>query len=197
MAKGIQAFPLSWPKGWPRTKDKQNSKFKATTDKARKKLLDEVARLGGENPILSSNVPLRGDGHMMSNREPVDAGVAIYFQRSGKSMVFACDRYDFVCDNLNAVALTIEALRGIERWGASEMMERAFSGFKQLNAENEGSSWWTTLQLSADATADQVDKAYRALAKLAHPDAPGGSDIAMSALNVARDQGLAAAKGRS
>lgn len=192
----VAAYPLQWPDGWPRTKDIQTSKFKATTDKARKKLLDEVARMGGEAPVISSNVPLRADGHMRADREPVDAAVAVYFQRNGKGMVFACDRYDFVKDNLHALALTIEALRGIERWGASEMMERAFSGFKQLNAENESMSWWRMLVVKPEATVAEIEKAYREMAKFAHPDMPGGSHEAMAALNVARQQGLDAARSK-
>jgi len=195
--KSVAAYPLTWPDGWPRSTAIQNSKFKTATDKARKKLLEEISRMGGSAPVISSNVPLRADGQLRADREPVDAAVAVYFQRDGKGMVFACDRYDYVRDNLHALALTIEALRGIERWGASEMMERAFSGFKQLNAENEGMSWWGTLQVDANATAAEIDVAYKKLAKFAHPDMPGGSEAAMGALNVARDQGLNVAKGRS
>lgn len=189
-AKGVQAFPLEWPAGWPRATAVQTSKFKTTTDKARKRLLEEIARMGGTAPIVSSNVPLRNDGHMRSDREPVDAAVAVYFQREERGMVFACDRYDYVRDNLHALALTIEALRGIERWGASEMMERAFSGFKQLNAENESSSWWKVLDVGSNATGQEIEKAYREKARRAHPDVLGGSAEAMTALNIARGQAL-------
>lgn len=195
--KSVAAYPLEWPEGWPRTKFVGTSKFKTATDKARQKLLNEISLMGGTSPVISSNVPLRSDGHLRADREPVDAAVAVYFQRNGKSMVFACDRYDYIRDNLHALALTIEALRGIERWGASEMMERAFSGFKQLNAENEGMSWWGTLQVDAHASAAEIDAAYKKLAKFAHPDMPGGSEAAMGALNVARDQGLSVARQRS
>jgi hypothetical protein len=194
--KAVEAYPLSWPEGWPRTELPGFSKFKTATDKARKKLLAEVSLMGGSSTIISSNVPLRTDGQMRADREPVDAGVAVYFQRNEKGMVFACDRYDFVRDNLHALALTIEALRGIERWGASEMMERAFSGFKQLNAENEGDSWWGILQIEPSATIAEIETSYKRLAKFAHPDQPGGSHFAMGALNVARDQALNVARQR-
>lgn len=193
--KGVAAYPLQWPKGWPRTKKPGSSKFKTANNKARSKLLNEISLMGGSLVVVSSNVPLNERGQMME-RDPVDAGAAVYFQRQGKAMAFACDRYDLLRDNIHALALTIEALRGIERWGASEMMERAFSGFKQLAAENPGMSWWATLQLSAGATVDQIEKAYKAMARLAHPDIPGGSDVAMAALNAAREQGLNVARHR-
>lgn len=197
--QSVAAYPLQWPDGWQRTPaaERRTSQFKATTDKARTQLLNEVARMGGTLPIISSNVPLRADGQMRADREPVDPGVAIYFQRAGKSLVFACDTFDMVRENLRALALTINALRGIERWGASQMMERAFSGFKQLEAENAGPSWWSVLQIDAHATASQVEEAYRRLARIAHPDSATGSHDAMAALNFARDQGLAAARGRT
>jgi hypothetical protein len=194
--KGVQGYPLAWPDGWPRSKTQKNSPFKTPTDKARKKLLAEVALMGGTNVVLSTNVPLRTDGQMRADREPVDAGVAIYFQRDGKGMVFACDTYDSVRENIHALGLTIEALRGIERWGATEMMERAFSGFKQLAAENEGPSWWDTLCVEPHASVDDIERAFKVAARSAHPDSPGGSHDRMAALNLAREQGLNIARQR-
>ena len=194
--KGVQGYPLAWPDGWPRNKSPRNGPFKTPTDKARKKLLSEISLMGGENVVLSTNVPLRNDGQMRADREPVDAGVAIYFHRNGKGMVFACDSYDSVRENIHALGLTIEALRGIERWGATEMMERAFSGFKQLEAENEGPSWWDTLGVEPHASVDDIERAFKTSARHAHPDSPGGSHDRMAALNLAREQGLNIARQR-
>jgi hypothetical protein len=109
----------------------------------------------------------------------------------------AVDRYTTVADNLAALAATLEAMRAIERHGGAEILERTFSGFKQLNAENEGPSWWSVLQVDAHATVAEIDTAYKKLARFAHPDMPGGSEAAMGALNVARDQGLSVARQRS
>jgi DnaJ-domain-containing protein 1 len=89
-----------------------------------------------------------------------------------------------VKDNVRAVGKTIEALRGIERWGASDMMERAFSAFEALPAPEQ---WWQVLGVSASASAAEIDAAYRAKARAAHPDT-GGSDAAMARLNAARDR---------
>jgi hypothetical protein len=89
--------------------------------------------MGGTNVVVSTNLPLFRDGYpIASGMEPTDPGVAVYFRLNGKSMVFACDRYFYVYENIQAIARTIEALRGIERRGASDMMERAFSGFNAL-----------------------------------------------------------------
>jgi hypothetical protein len=79
---------------------------------------------------------------------------------------------------------------------SAEILERTFTGFLQLNAENEGMSWWKMLVVSPNATVAEIETAYRACAKFAHPDQPGGSHEAMSALNAAREQGLNVAKHR-
>lgn len=187
-----EAYPLYWPEGWKRSPYTERSKFKTGFGAARNLLFTELARLGASKIILSTSIPLRNDGLPRANMRPDggDTGVAVYFERKTKPMVFACDKYDRSEDNIYAIAKTIDAMRGIERWGASDMMERAFSGFKALAAENDGPSWWGVLQVRAGATSAEISAAYRELAKIAHPDSPTGSHEAMAELNSARDQGL-------
>jgi hypothetical protein len=76
--------------------------------------------MGGTGVILSTNIPLRNDGLPYANsREPNDPGVAVYFRYQKRDLCFACDAYTSVRENAYAIAKTVEALRGIERWGAS------------------------------------------------------------------------------
>jgi hypothetical protein len=186
-----EAYPLQWPAGWPRTPphERKHAPFRVTPGKAIQKTQWEVERLGGKLAVISSNVPLRRDGLPYAKTERVtDPGAAVYFMRNGKQVSFACDQYADPFDNIRAIGKTIEAMRGIERWGASDMLDRAFSGFEALPAPEQ---WWQVLGLSANATPAEVDAAYRRLAREAHPDT-GGSDAAMARLNAARDQGRAA-----
>ena len=44
------------------------------------------------------------------------------------SRAIACDKWDSIRDNLHAVAKTIEALRGIDRWGTGEMVDAGTLG---------------------------------------------------------------------
>ena len=187
-----EAYPLHWPAGWPRTKNPRRSKFDVSFEKARQELTWEIERMGGRYPVISTNIPTRRDGYpLASAKEPNDSGVAVYFERKGKQMVFACDRWDKVKDNLRAVQKTIDAMRGIDRWGASEMMERAFSAFEALPPPR---SPWTVLGLRPGAHVDDINEAYRLQAKKAHPDA-GGSTDAMAELNRARDAALRQVQG--
>lgn len=191
MAKmeGIEAYPLHWPQGWPRARYTQTARFEASFAKARDGLFNEIKLLGGTHIVLSSNIPLRRDGIPYANQpQPADKGVAVYFLRRGRSMVFACDRWNKVEDNIRAIEKTIEAIRGIERWGASEMMERAFTAFEALPAPK---SCWDILGLKPGASAADISAAYRSKARTAHPDA-GGSEAAMAELNRARDEAMSA-----
>lgn len=189
-----EAYPLYWPEGWKRSTYRERSKFKTGFGAARQFLIWELERMGASNSIISTNIPLRNDGLPRSGMSPDggDNGVAVYFKRKGKDMVFACDKFDRAYDNIYAIGKTIEAMRGIERWGASDMMERAFSGFKALNSENAGESWWSILGCDASATRPEIDHAYNTKLRQCHPDA-GGSHEAMTKLNIARDQAIAAA----
>ena len=101
-----------------------------------------------------------------------DHGVAVYFKHGERSMVFACDKWDAIRDNIYAIGKTIEALRGIERWGASDMLERAFTGFIAL--ENMSSEkWQDILQVGNTYTPEECERHYKILAKDAHPDRCG------------------------
>lgn len=194
-----EAFPLHWPEGWPRTKSPARSRFDVSLANARDELFAEIARMGGSYPVLSTNLELRLDGlPRASQRDPSDAGVAVYFMRKGKQMVFACDRWDRTKDNMRAIQKTIEAMRGIERWGASDMLERAFSAFEALPAPGAAAkrSWREVLGFPPAAQPDRegIEIAYREKAKRAHPDA-GGSTDAFTELQQARTEALRAIGG--
>lgn len=179
-----EAFPLQWPGHQPRTKQRQRSQFNTSFANARDVLMAELGRMGARLPVLSTNVELRRDGlPYASQKEPEDPGVAIYFEWKGRPMAFACDRWDRVKDNVQAVRKTIEALRGLDRWGTGEMVDAAFRGFEALPPPN----WRGDLGLETDATLEDADRAYRGLARSAHPDA-GGSVEDMSRLNLAIDR---------
>ncbi len=179
-----EAYPLQWPAGRPRSRTVQESRFKTQFWPAVQFVLNEIRRLGASNSVISTNIELRQDGLPYANRRaPDDKGVAVYFTYRGKSMCFACDKWDKVGDNIYAVGKTIEALRGIERWGTGEMVEQAFHGFVALPSAKTP---WEVLGLQPGATESEIDAAWRSLARVMHPDKAGGSQLAMQDLNEAR-----------
>lgn len=175
MSIGIEAHPLYWPEGWTRTVPhwRVDSKFRNTFARARDDLLHEIELLRGRycrgaDPVLSTNVALRQDGLPYANqREPDDPGVAVYFRYQDRDMCFACDKYRRVWENMVAIQKTIEAIRGIERWGASDMMERAFRGFVAL----PHTDWRATLENPRTLT--EAEDNARRLMQQYHPDRGG------------------------
>jgi len=179
------AFPLHWPAGKPRLRRPNRSRFNVGFASARDGVLHEIELLGGTSPIISTNVELRQDGIPYAGRsEPEDSAVAVYFQIGNQPMCFACDRWDLVKDNLQAIRHTICALRGIERWGTGDMVEQAFQGFRALPASASSES---ILGVNAGASIADIESAFRNKAKTAHPDC-GGSTQQMQELLAAKEQ---------
>lgn len=180
------AYPLAWPYGRPRSNYPVASRFGTrTVDQCTKMLVHEIKLLGGSDVVLSTNIRLRNDGYPHSSqRPPEDKGVAVYFTYKKRQMCFACDRWDKIQDNIYAIAMTIEALRGIERWGSGSMVEQAFTGFVALPAPK---SPHDILGVQPNATEDEIEHAYKFKAMVRHPDR-GGSHELMAELNAARTQ---------
>lgn len=171
-----QKYPLTWPAGWPRTSRWQRgpSNFKTTTDKAFRELIKELERLRASAVIVSSNLKLRQDGMPYANQpRHDDEGIAVYFRRKGKDLVLACDKFTKREDNLRAITLTIQAIRGIERWGSSDLMERAFTGFTALPAPADVRQWWQVLECQPHSDHEFVESNYRRLRSQHHPDKMG------------------------
>ena len=196
----IEAYPLYWPEGRPRTpahRRRPHPAFKGTFAKYRDRLMWQVGMLGGRHPILSTNLSLRNDGLPYANlREPDDPGVALYFDYKTKPMCFAADHFKYIRENIHAIELTIAAIRSIERYGASDMMERAFKGFVAI-PEKAGEYWREVLDIPAEAKVDaaHIEKAFRSFAHIYHPDKGGTIDewhrLIQARENALRDIGAA------
>lgn len=208
MSAAVEAFPLSWPDGWPRKKGyRQSAPYRVQGDKARIDLLHQLRLMGAVDVVISSNVPLRLDGQPRADaakKHTPDPGVAVYFRRKagGERQVIACDKWAYPDQNIRAIGLCIEALRAMERSGASELLDRAFTGFKALppagatSIGSEGAPWWQVLGLhdtsgTGTLKLEDAKSAYRRLAAQHHPDR-GGDAGAMAAINRAWEQAQAA-----
>ena len=174
-----ESYPLQWPDGYRRTARRVGSRFgKHTLYEVRNYLRDEVDRLGGRKLVISTNMKTRNDGDVYSNaKEPSDSGVAIYFERKGKSICIPCDTYSTVWENTYAIARGISAMRQIERDGIPGFLDRAFTGFVALPAP--GDNWRAVLGIDATAGFDAAKAAYRRAIAANHPDSGGREDRAV------------------
>lgn len=197
----VDATPLDWPdpNRWPRTKNPVSSRFHSYTSGGRKRnrtvaesrnfVMEELNRLGAGNIVISTNLPLRkSDGLPYKNAaEPDDSGAAVYFMLDGNPRCIPCDKWDRVADNLYAIGKTIEAMRGIDRWGTPQIIAAAFSGFKALPEHAGGAKWWKVLGVEQDARGEKIKKAFREKVKQTHPDR-GGSIEALTKVREAYRQ---------
>lgn len=175
------AYPLAWPAGWPRTQVRTKGPYRTALSTALNNLRKELAALCGTRAagtlVLSSNYTLGTDA-------PRDPGVVAYFTWDEQQMAIPCDRWWTIEQNVQAIALTLEAMRAMERHGAKHMIKAMFRGFTALPAPED---WRKVLFIAPfeKPTIEDAERAYRAMARGAHPDRPGGSHDAMARLNRA------------
>jgi hypothetical protein len=145
--------------------------------------------MGAKSIVLSSNAALGQDN-------PKDPGVCAYFEWDNTQMAIPCDRWNRIAHNIQAIALTVEAMRGMERWGAKHMIKAMFTGFKQLPAgatAPEVREWWKVFGFRDpnEINITTLQESYRQLSKRLHPDA-GGTHEEFIKLKTAYESGLRA-----
>jgi len=186
-------YPLAWPDGWARTDERARkaSRYDVSEAKATSGVVDSLRmmKVAQHDVVISTNKRLRRDGLPYANdREPGDPGVAVYWVRKGKAVVIPCDCWRTVRENMRAIGLYLEALRMMERTGASAIADRIFEGFARLPPAQD---CWQVLGLHRDdSDMDVVHAKHRQLALEHHPDR-GGNAETMARINLARDEALA------
>lgn len=208
-----EPFPLQWPESWARTPqdERRKSKFghrgsgQVSLSGALYFLREELSRLGAANAVITSDLPTRNDGLPYADGRATDPGIAVWFMLPDdrgqmQERVFACDKWRTPAENMQAIALSIEAMRGLDRWGAGDVVARAFAGFNALppgsgdeHAPPPKKRPWrrvfdiaTNLNdvLTKDDLLALVRSRHRMQIKAAHPDAGGSHELAAE-LNAA------------
>lgn len=180
--------PLRWPAGAPQTAKPVSSRFaEHSLYDSSSELEGELRRFGVTDAVISADVALKRNGMpYASPPKGCDLGAAVYFTRGGEEQVLAIDRYDYLPDNVWALARTIAALRQIERDGGPEILSQALGAFKSLPGpgsdieaiRDRRCAWWgEVLGLDPNlASPMNIEAAFREKAKTAHPDAGGSPE---------------------
>ena len=170
-----------------RHKSRKRAQFRTTYDKILNKLEYELNRLHAKEITIEAGFAqgnIRNDGWPRSGAKVEHPAVVLHFTSKGNSLNFPSDAHDSYEHNLYAVALTLEALRAVDRHGVSQGTEQ-YTGFAQLHAPGESASLaWaaeTVNKLSQYSTtvermiANEGDyrNAFRAAARIVHPDVGG------------------------
>lgn len=198
---------------WPGslTVSRRASPFKADYRSTVDLLEAELVAVRAQAIVLQraiSKEDMRLDGQIRSGARIEHPGVILSFTSSKIGKVrFACDRFVKWQDNVRAIALGMEALRKVDRYGITSDGEQ-YAGFRAIEAAESARAFETVERAAefivAAALGEQadpqrqtvlaeailvdeelVDTYYRRAARALHPDA-GGSETAMARLNVAR-----------
>jgi DnaJ-domain-containing protein 1 len=136
---------------------------------------------------------------------PKDNQAEIIFDRGGRRYAVRCKKWGDWLDNLRAAERCIYYLhRAIEEYGVitnEQRLGEAFAGFfLQFEAPPDDtvlmlgsgrSEWWEVLGVRQDATKGEVVNAFRALARIHHPDTGGNADD-FKRIRDAYERGIAA-----
>lgn len=140
------------------------STFQASWDDTLKLLLTEVGNLGAEQVVLQVDVTegeLRRDGMLRTHARVNFPGVKVSFASTHGTLMYATDAYERFSGskltswqaNVRAIALGLEALRAVDRYGITRSGEQ-YRG-------------WTAIQSKAAEHKLTIDEAARVLADAA------------------------------
>jgi hypothetical protein len=127
---------VAWPGARTLDHRRARSKFATPYAKTLTLLEREIRQLGGRDILLQTfhppaDIKLDGWPRASANR-PRDPGVIVTFANSKReTLSFPCDRYTQWEDNLRAIALSLEALRTVDRYGVTRTGEQ-YRGFAAL-----------------------------------------------------------------
>ena len=188
--RDVRERELTWPESRPRTSSRRNSSFYNTeVDKCERQVIAEIERLRPLDFVISRN----RQRHLAG-----DPGVAVWWvdRKSKELRVLASDRYHTMAENLRALALTLEAMRALDRWGVYTL-EQAVEGARAALPppdSHKKRAWWEILEVGSNWPLEAIELKYQRLAKEAHPDA-GGSGDRMAELNSAIAEARKAVQG--
>lgn len=194
---------VSWP-GAP-TRYRKASPFSSTYPATLELLERELSMLGTSEAVLQldlTEAEIRTDGRPRANARPAHPGVVVAFESRHGPLQYATDVFDHWQDNLRAIALSLEALRKVDRYGISKRGEQ-YTGWRALPASpaNGFASREEAARFilaSADfeptpaevarilADPDRRARVFRDAAKRLHPDVDGGDPAAFARLEAAR-----------
>lgn len=189
--------PLS-DRSWLRPARRGRSRFTAYWSDTLDLLQREVAHLGGRDLVIEIDVPehgIKNDGMLRSNARPTDPAVVVAFESKHGPLLYRSDQFSQLAwgshathpwqDNVRAVALTLEALRAVDRYGATETGQQ-YAGFKALPAGRAMPPSHMTTEQAYDVLCEVLgpkavvdddvsdEQLVRRAKAAAHPDRNGG-----------------------
>jgi hypothetical protein len=189
MTMNYQFRPIdSWP--GPLRAKRKTSPFRSSYRDTINLLGTEVGYLRATRVIIQIAITegeIRNDGLPRADCQPSHPGVIVSMETPNGPLRFPCDAFPRWTDNLRAIALALEALRRVNRYGVTRRGEQ-YTGWKALppaaaEPQLDPAAAATVLARLAQLTpvqaslfltsVDQYRAGYRMAAMLTHPDRGG------------------------
>lgn len=184
---------------WPHqvTNPRRDRPFSAPWSQTMELLDRELNHLDGSNVLIAAGwreSDLRLDGMPRADaREPSHPGVELSFDSKYGRLVYPTDVCNRWWDNVRSIALGLQALRAVDRYGVSQRGQQ-YAGWKELpSGSGRGvviasrDAAWEILRIAAgisDTKGFNAESLYRQAAKKVHPDS-GGTDEAFLRVRAA------------
>lgn len=187
----------TWPGALTPERDREPSRFRARWQATVDLLGREVANLDGDEVVLQAAVTERDcriDGWIRAGATPSHPGVIVSFESRHGPLRYWTDRFGWGGPshlpawqaNVRAIALGLEALRSVDRYGIGRAGEQ-YVGYRALGAGpgedhqpmTRDEALWMLARHSGMTRPDVAecpDKAYRLAAHDLHPDRGGDPD---------------------
>jgi hypothetical protein len=160
----------------------QRSRFEATYAQTLKQLERELKHLQARQVTIQAGFrQVRNDGWPYAAARPEHPACVLQFQSKGQPLLFKASKYDTFEANLRSIALTLEALRAVDRYGVVEGEQ--YAGFKQIGDGKTPAADATRIEAALFLAAwsempkdlildsrEARDEAYRKAARALHPD---------------------------
>lgn len=167
------------------TDDRPRCRFRASWADTLRRLASETEALGAPLVVLQVDAQpgqIRNDGMLYTRARVGFPGVLVSFGSRHGSLSYASDRYDDWQDNVRAIALSLEALRAVDRYGVVRSGEQ-YRGWAAIEPP----------RASAEQAAKDLLAGYGGLTaalKATHPDHGGSADDFRKVMEARRVLGL-------
>lgn len=197
------------PESWAQRDEYERARFDSTYTQTMRLLDRELWFLKASNVVLQVGArpsQITRDGRLRADARIDEPGVILSFDTPDHgTLTYDTDRFTHWHDNLRAIALGLESLRRVERYGIADRGQQ-YAGYRELGSGIALGPTKLTADVAAKLIADaselpgltgvdvlvgwaereQRSKLWRLVSKQQHPDHGGDSD-AFARLVEARD----------
>lgn len=182
---GMKVQPIvEWPGAM--TKARGSSSFSSTLSSTMLTLRRELRELQAKDVLLQIAIPrekFRQDGYPYAGSKPAHPGIILTLQSQHGPLSYPCDTYATWEENLRAIALALEALRKVDRYGVTKRGEQ-YRGFLAIEGATAMPAGFSSAEAAWDYLSDIADLAgdvdeglvLRTAKRRAHPDTGGDAE---------------------